>query len=158
MARTVTLSEFHRKILKLVPELEGAVVRGLKSSALRLEGLVTEEIDTAKPFPAVDRGELRQSVGHEFFEDGAEVAVSAPHAAHIEHGTRPHWPPFQPILEWAQRKGISEDPYGFAKAVQKKISEEGIAPRHYFKKAWDRVQPVIGQEIDRELAALAAKG
>jgi hypothetical protein len=156
--RNLTLSQFHQKVLALVPELREATVRGLQASALRLVAFTVEEIDAAKPFPATDRGELRASVEHEFVEDGATVAVSAPHAPMIEYGTRPHWPPFEPILEWVRRKGLGGDkPEAVAGAIRKKIATEGIAPRFFFKKAWERVLPVVGHEINRELAALAAK-
>lgn len=106
VAHRVTLDQFQRKLVQLVPELKVAVVRGLKSGALRLDGIVLEEIDHAQPYPAVDRGDLRNSRQVTMHDDGADVAVTAPHAAAIEYGTRPHRPPFKPILDWVVRKGI----------------------------------------------------
>lgn len=187
----VTFSEFERKLMTLVPEIKDACVRGLKSGALRLDGVVLEEIDNAVPFPAVDRGELRNSREVRMHPDGADVSVTAPHAVIIEEGTRPFWPPLAPLVAWVMRKGIGalqgpapgggrggnrtqrleryiararwsneieDNARRVARLIQKKIARDGIKPRHYFAKAWARAQPMIREEIDRELARLARKG
>ena len=57
----------------LMPKMKDAIVRGMHSSALRLEGLMVEEIDTAKPYPAVDTGGLRASIKTELGRDSATV-------------------------------------------------------------------------------------
>lgn len=37
---------------------------------------------------------------------GSKVIVDAPHAAAVERGSRPHWPPFEPILKWVKLRGF----------------------------------------------------
>lgn len=153
----VTLDHFTRILIALSPKIEAAVVRGLRSGALRLQGMVVEEIDAAQPYPAVDRGELRGSVEYSREADGALVYVDAPHAPHLEYGTRPFWPPQEPLMRWVLRKGFAEDETeaaGIAYAIRKKISEEGIAPRGYMAKAFQRVLPVVIQEVEKELGGI----
>lgn len=150
----VNLDQFTRILVALSPKIEAAVIRGLRSGALRLQGMVVEEIDAASPYPAVDRGELRGSVEYATESDGAVVYVDAPHAAHLEYGTRPFWPPLAPIKRWVLRKGFAEDEEeaeGIARAVQRKIAEEGIEPRGYMAKAFQRVVPVVIQEVEKQL-------
>lgn len=152
MARyRVTLPEFTRFLARMTPEIRQACITGLRSGALRLQVATIAEIDGATPYPAVDTGELRNSVNVTPIEDGAIVHVDAPHAAVMEYGSRPHTPPLQPLLEWAQRKGLDA---GAARAVQRKIATEGTAPRHYFTKAVERAKPLIREEILQELSRI----
>lgn len=156
MSRRVTIPEFQRILANLVPEIEKAMIKGLRSGALQLHRVVVSEIDAAQPFPAVDTGELRNSVDTELVRDGAIVSVKAPHAAIIEYGTRPFWPPLSPLIRWVERKrlGTPEEAEGIARAIQRKIAKVGIAPRHYFAAAWARALPMIQTEVLRELAGL----
>lgn len=122
--------------------VDGAI-KGLQEGALRGKGLVVEEIDTASPYPAVDTGGLRQSVDVELEPKGASITVDAPHAAILELGTRPFWPPKAPLAEWAMRKGLAQnedEAYDIAGAIQRKFAREGMAPRHYFSKAMNRLE------------------
>lgn len=152
MARhNVTIPEFTRFLARMTPEIRAACVRGLRGGALHLNRITINEIDNALPHPAVDTNELRNSVYTTFIHDGAIVSVQAPHAAFVEYGTRPHTPPLQPLLEWAERKGLGP---GAARAVQRKIAAVGTAPRHYFTKAVERAKPIIREEILTELASI----
>jgi hypothetical protein len=49
-------------------------------------------------------GELRSSLHAE--KSPPAIVADAPHAAPVETGSRPHWPPFAPILRWVQFRGI----------------------------------------------------
>lgn len=157
MTRRVSLTEFERICTNFAPELRDAYVRGLRRAALRLERYTVEEIDSAKPSPAVDTGELRQSVDATFVEDGAVVSVDAPHAPMMEYGTRPFRPPLAPLAEWAKRKGYATtdaEARAVAWRVADAIAERGIEPRSYFGKAWDRMLAELPQDIALELARL----
>jgi hypothetical protein len=159
-----TLAQWGKALPKIGKDIERAAMRGLYSAALRAKGIVVEEIDHADPYPAVNRGQLRQSVQVTKITGGWLVVVDAPHAAIIEHGTRPFWPPLAPLIEWVTRKGFVRsmgDPaeherevVKLARAVQWSIAARGIAPRHYFAKAMARMKPIVPQEIQRELDAL----
>lgn len=55
----------------------------------------------------VDMGELRRSVHAEHFGHlGSRILVDAPHAGIAELGSRPHWAPLQPLIDWVRRHQI----------------------------------------------------
>lgn len=104
MAVTITLRQYLGLGKKLPSQLEAACIRGLRSAALRGVGEVVKQIDKTVPYPPVDTGAMRQSVGVEATPEGADLFVNAPQAADVEYGTRPHMPPLGPILVWVRRK------------------------------------------------------
>lgn len=157
----VTLSQFARICATLEPRLRRAVVRGLQSAAQRHAGLIVEEIDHAEPHPAVDTNALRNSVFVRNVRDGAVVEVQAPHAGPIDRGTRPFFPPIQPLAEWAARKGLAAsdaEARSIAFAIARVFAVRGIAPRHFMAKAWARLPPFIEREVSRELRNEATRG
>lgn len=147
------MKQFQAYLKQQPTQIRGAIVRGLRSAAQRGVGIIVEEIDKALPHPAVNTGGLRQSARAENTADGALVEVDAPHAAPINNGTRPFHPPLEPLIAWAVRKfGVSEkEARRIARNVAKKISEEGIEPRHFFEKAMARIELIIDTEVEREL-------
>lgn len=152
----LTLSQFADLLDGMPKEVEAAVIRGLRSAALRGVGFVVEEIDRAEPYPAVNFGTLRQSTHWAPLSKGAQVYNDAPHFPFMEYGTRPHFPPIAPLVVWATRKfGVDEmEAEGIAWAVAKKISREGTAPRGFFRKAMLRMQAIVEGEITHELELL----
>ena len=153
--RSMTLAEYTRFLERELPrELEQAVVRGLRSAALRGKGFVVQEIDKAKPYPAVDTGGLRKSVDVLLLPDGADLVVDAPHAPMINYGTRPFWPPQAPLALWALRKGLAEDEEEaeeVAFAVALTIARFGIEPRRFMDKGMLRTLKILDSEVYREL-------
>jgi hypothetical protein len=81
-----------------------------------------------------DRGQLRMSLAQFVPEvrDGEVVwgVGGQPHAAPMEFGTEPYWPPIKPLKEWARRVGGDE---GLAYAVQRKIASVGITAQPYLR-------------------------
>lgn len=153
----LSLKQFQDVVHGLPEELEGAIVRGLRSSALRGQSIVVGQIQEAKPFPAVNTSQLLQSVKSGHLPDGAELHVDAPHAPMIERGTRPFYPPIGPLRVWAARKfGLGDaEALSVARAVAATIAKRGIKPRHFFRKAMREVRnKVVPVEIKRELDAL----
>lgn len=146
----IGLDDFQRALLKLRPDLRKKTVRALQSAALRLQGRVVESIDAAG---AVDRGTLRASVKMRKTKEGGTVSVDAPHAAPIEVGTRPFTPPAGPLVRWAMRKfGVDAgEAWRIARAIQRKFSREGIAPRYYFRRALYAARSDIREELAREI-------
>lgn len=51
-------------------------------------------------------GQLRDGIVDIKRERGAEIFSTAPYSAAVEVGSRPHWPPLQPILEWVRLRGM----------------------------------------------------
>lgn len=117
--------------------------------------------------------ELRDSVK----EEPARILVDAPHAAPVEVGSRPHWPPLAPLVEWVKLRqlqaGVSErsrkhlpgtstqgivadiDPEeeaeGIARAIQFKIAREGTEPVHYMARSLPVIERILDTEIKMEL-------
>ena len=85
-----------------------------------------------------DRGTLRMSMAQFVPEvrDGDVIwgIGDQPHAAPIEFGTDPYWPPIDPLKEWANRVGGDES---LAYAVQYKIAQEGISEQPYLRPGAD---------------------
>lgn len=52
----------------------------------------------------IDQSQLVRSGRAERMSNGASAEFTAPHAAHIEEGTRPHTAPMEPLLAWARRR------------------------------------------------------
>lgn len=153
---TITLEQFADLLEDMPKEVEQAVLRGLRSASLRGVQFVVDEIDHAKPYPAVNFGTLRQSVKRVATRNGAQIFVDAPHFPFIEYGTRPHMPPIAPLITWAARKfGVDGgEAQAIAWAVAKKIAKHGTEPRHVFAKAMLRMQGILDAEITRELELL----
>lgn len=153
MAHVVNLKKF-QKILKLeIPKIEEAIVKGIQSSALRLEGMIIEEIENAK---AVATSELKGSVDTQMIPKGAITGPDAPHAPFVEFGTRPHFPPLQPIIDWVKIKGISSDDdeaIEIARRIVKAIGRKGTEPRRPVGNAFDRLKAdkIVEEEIHDEL-------
>ena len=61
----------------------------------------------------------------------AEVGSTAKYAPYVEFGTRPHWPPPEPLEAWARKRGIE------VFLVQKAIAEHGMPARSFLIPAWD---------------------
>lgn len=121
---TVSLEEFGIEIEKLPKRMERTIIKGLRFGARRLQVFTAVEISNAQPRPAVDTGGLKRSTRVDRKPTGAEVTVDAPHAAAIEHGTRPHWPPLAPLVRWVIRKGLVKG--GPSRAAQRRA--EFIGP------------------------------
>lgn len=158
MTRTLTITEFERRVTRFVPEIRAAYVRALQSASLRLNGVVVHEIDTATPHPAVSSGELRGSVDTELVDDGGIVSVSSPHAPMMEFGTRPFMPPLETLVQWVQAKKFADGKAArqMARAIQRKIARDGIAPRGYMAKAFAQAPAILRSEVITELGKMAA--
>jgi len=134
------------------------IVNALHKSALQGEAIVAQDtpVDTARTKNAWHVVRL---------PDGADLLNDSPVAVILEVGSRPHWPPFLPILQWAARKfgtaggkrsfeSLSEvDPglYAIAKGVQKKIAEEGTEPHWMVKKNLPRLRAIAKRNIEQAL-------
>ena len=157
MGRRVSIQDFAKIVSGVPVNVRGAMVRGMHKAAMRMEVAVVEEIDATLPYPPVDTGGMRQSTSLARDQDGADVFMTAPHAIFMEEGVRPHRPPLLPLLEWAMRKGF-DDPIAVARAVVRRIELQGIAPRFYFKRAYNKTLPYVGQAVNREMKILMTSG
>lgn len=114
-------------------------------------GLLLER-ETKEETPVGASGLLRQSIAtREPQILGDQVigltGTSVAHAVPVELGTRPHFPPIQPLEDWARAKlGLSEDEAeGVAYAIARKISREGTKGAHMFQRAFDGNRDQVGR-------------
>lgn len=87
-------------------------------------------------------GELRRKVRGKRTNGGQAVDVrsESEYAPHVEYGTRPHWPPYQPgtpLYDWANAKGIA--PF----AVALGISRKGTKAQHFVRDTFNEVETPI---------------
>lgn len=80
-------------------------------------------------------GELRNS--GDLIERDNEVifGYDADHAPFVETGTAPHWPPIEPLKEWAALVLGDESA---AWAVQQKIADEGTDAQPFMRPGFER--------------------
>lgn len=78
-------------------------------------------------------GELRDGLVSYETDKGAKIVSTAPHSAAVELGSRPHWPPLEPILEWVRLRGAQGldssasggTPQGHPKRVATALAAQG---------------------------------
>lgn len=73
---------------------QSQVMNGIRSASTQGAMHLKREIPVA-------HGELRESV----YAAPAAIIVDAPHAAAVNNGSRPHWPPLAPLVEWVKLRG-----------------------------------------------------
>ena len=113
-------------------DASGAVRR---ANARRLEDSADKGFAVSQDEVPVDRGTLLQSGFQPHWVKGRLVwGYRARHAKPIEYGTKPYWPPIDPLLEWAER--VAGD-RGLGSYVQWKIAQEGIDPQPYVRPGRD---------------------
>lgn len=139
-----------------------------------------DSVEDTKPYIPVDSGGYAASFHAQKRHDGADVFNDAPHAPIIEYGSRPHWPPFQPLFEWAlrklrgkgkavggqrsatqsrvgRRKGKSKaeqlvtEARSWARGVQIAHSKHGMKPRRVFARALPQMRKDVGMLIRARL-------
>ena len=106
MQHTVKLRDYSRLVAEFGVEaprrgrkaMFSAATRGMKRSVL-----LTSKGDR-KP---VDRGAYRRGWRVRRHPDGAVLYNPVSYAPIVEAGSRPHWAPLQPLIEWVVRKGLS---------------------------------------------------
>lgn len=75
-------------------------------------------------------------------DDEILIRYDAPYASFVEYGTRPHFPPVEPIAEWVSSRltiNDAKERRRVAFAIAHKIAKEGLEPRPYLRKAVDEV-------------------
>jgi HK97 gp10 family phage protein len=88
-----------------------------------------------KRLDAFDTGDLHESMQVVISPQGLSVRVgsTAHYAPFVEFGTRPHFPPLEPIREWCRSRGIDESA---AFPIARKIAERGTPERPFLYPAY----------------------
>lgn len=137
------------------------VQRELLAAAAEADALIQREVQEAMP---TAHGTLRASVFHDeaISDTGVTGLVATPliYGEPIELGTRPHFPPIEPLMDWVGVKlGIQGDVArrAAAFAIAVKISRVGTAGQFPFKTVYERVQAQVQAIFDGAAARIAAQ-
>lgn len=105
--------------------------------ALNIQAQAKRNITDA---PAVDTGRLRASVKIDTFSDGfaRRVGTDLQYGKYVEFGTGPHFPPLDPIREWARRHGMDESA---AYPIALAISRRGTPAKPWLFPAFESERP-----------------
>lgn len=131
---------------------ERARVQRVKGAMVEAAALGAEIVAGRVP---VDQGQLKASV--HATPSPPEIIANAPHAAIIENGARPHWPPIAPLVEWIERHridlGIEDDSdvVGLAHAIAAKIAEEGAEPHWFMRGSLDDLRKILKEIVERRI-------
>ena len=111
----------------------------------RATALLIRELESSTSIGAT--GELAKSwtAGSEIQSPGhvaAEVGTELEHGVYAELGTRPHWAPIAPLLNWVVNGPIGEKDEASAKriayAVQAKIAKKGTDGQYTLRNAYTK--------------------
>ena len=143
---------------EVAPEL---VRNELTAATYEAELLLEREIKEDTPVGAT--GLLRQSIHSE-----APVALSntvigvvgtaSMHALPVELGTRPHFPPIEPLIDWVQAKldiRDEEQAEGVALAIARKIAVRGTLGVGMFHRNFHQLRPQIDRMYKHARARIA---
>ena len=123
-------------------EAPGIVADELVAAAWESELLLERE--TKELTPVGVGGTLRSSVAArepKVLADNVigEVGTPLKYAIPVELGTKPHFPPIAPLVEWAERKlGLSpNEAHHVGFLIQRKIGRKGTEGAFMFKRAFE---------------------
>jgi hypothetical protein len=136
----------------------------LRAMTLADELLVREAAERA---PAA-HGTLRSSIFGEEWIAGDSVLglVASPleYAVYVELGTKPHFPPIEPLIDWVRVKfhKSEEEARGIAFLVARKIAERGTLGVGMFNRAFaaniGQVERIFDHGVERALARAEQAG
>lgn len=142
-----------RDIAKLAKKYDrGPEIVEKEAHATMLEGMALTAPKVQYYTPVGATGELRRDVSWEVTKSGevieGRVTVTGPaleYAEPVEFGSRPHWPPVEPIQFWVMRKlGIPvEEAPRVAFLVSRKISRIGTPKFRMFEQGWAEAEPKV---------------
>lgn len=93
--RCKSLSDFKRQFRVDMSARNRRLKRALRVTARKGEAVVRKNVPVAF-------SELRDSVD----SDDHRIFADAPHAAAVEEGSRPHFPPIEPLIAWVKLRGM----------------------------------------------------
>lgn len=151
------LHSTQKKMIQVANDLSkegGAVVRGVAKSTL------IAQRGAMKAAP-VDRGIGRASITPDVVvRDNVVRGVVGSNKAHMaaqETGTRPFWPPWRPLFEWARRKmrGNLRLAGALAAGARRAIARKGIKAKRYLQTAFednaDRIRRILERAVNKSV-------
>lgn len=87
------------------------------------------------------------------------VGTAQMHVAYVELGTRPHFPPIEPLRDWVRVKfGLPDkDTYGPALAIARRIAARGTLAVGMFHRAFARHQTSVALIFEAARNRIAAR-
>jgi len=114
------------------------------------ELLLEREVKEKTPVGVGGAGGLKGSIAAQQPEISADVVLGVvgtamAHAVPVEIGTKPHFPPVQPLEDWVIHKlGVPEkDAHGVAFLVARKIAARGTLAVGMFHRAFNEQRPKV---------------
>ncbi len=162
-----------------IKDLKRRYLKGVEDGLDEVAYLFLGEANGVIQQESTDTGKLVRSGKVRKDGPGARVILwDAPHAAPVHYGSRPHWPPLEPIIGWVRRNvvrltmttGQSQDVLKpnagqaergrrtpknevlrIARAIQAKIAREGTPAVAWVPRAWSRVKPKSAAMLQRAI-------
>jgi len=119
--------------------IEQEVDKKLREITLKLFAKSQEKIVETK---AIDTGFLLKSgFWRKLGRLRYQVKYTAPYSVYLEFGTKPFFPPVEPIKKWVERKlrKHGKKAEETAWAIAHKIAKYGISPRRFMRDSIDEV-------------------
>lgn len=138
---------------------ERELLKAMEQSTATLEANI-------KPLTPIDRGRLRGSIGSEISNEGllnivGRVGPSLADEVYpqvMEFGRAPGtFPPIEPLQAWVHRviQPPEHEERSIAYLIARKIFKNGIAPREYMKKGWEKSQSSITRFFTQAVERIA---
>ena len=153
------VEEVQRKMEQAVRDLEG----GPMLQAMRDCTLLVERDAKKNASASVNTGMLRASILPEVRGEGhaimGVVGSNLLYAAAVELGSRPHWPPPDPILRWVQLKlqPGKDLEASVAFLIARKIARMGTKAQPYLQPAFDMNLDRIEQRLGSAVSEIVVK-
>ncbi len=150
------LKEVQQNMEMKVMQLQGTpMLNAMRDCALMVEY-------DAKANAPVNTGRLRASITPEVRAEGETilgvVGSNVEYAPYMELGTRPHFPPIEPLARWVHLHhmgdGTPESEWRIAFNIARNISRYGLAPREFLKRAVDKNESRIIDRLERAVAEI----
>lgn len=136
----------------------------LVAATWEAELLLEREIKELTPVGVGAGGGLRGSISAREPRTLADnvigvVGTSAAHALPVEIGTRPHFPPIEPLQDWVEAKlGVGDNAsYGVAFMIARKIARRGTQGAHMFERAFEANRAQVQQIYARARTKIAKR-
>ncbi|TXH32520.1 MAG: HK97 gp10 family phage protein [Rhodospirillaceae bacterium] len=144
------------RLTKLMEQAPDIVVEELAAAVT--EGSMLLEREAKERTPTSGAGTLRDSIGALPVEIGGGrvtggIATSLAYALPIELGSKPHWAPIEPLIDWVHRKlgKVDAEARSVARMVQLKIAKKGTKGHFMFRDAGEAVTPQFYRMLEAAL-------
>lgn len=152
-----TIEDAYRRMPAVVSE-------ELHAAVTEADLLIHREATERMPVGAGGASGLKGSLFHEEQVNGPYatglVATAISYAVPVELGTRPHFPPIEPLIDWVKAKlGVSGDveARGVAFAIARKIAVRGTKAQRPFGLTFQALEGQVAEIFDRALGRIGRR-